>query len=149
MSPTLTTATLAKTDVLENAQSLVPMLRLAFDANKNNTSSINEATLRDESVPYLLKAAAYADNEFRAEIETVLVQLGPQVAPQKQDALAHHENAHVASVAAMVLIRLGQAAENDLLKASNTIASSAYAWRFDFVLNQLRLNPALATLTCN
>lgn len=140
MSPTLTTANINN----ENAQQILPMLRLAFDASRDN-KAVTESNLNEDTVPALLKAVAYADNDFRAEIENVLVQLGPTVAPVMLDALVHNNNAQVASVAAMVLIRIGQPVESEILNVYRQNQNTAYQWRFDFLMTQLRLNlPALA-----
>ena len=140
MSPTLTTANINN----ENAQQILPMLRLAFDASRDN-KAVTESNLNEDTVPALLKAVAYADNDFRAEIENVLVQLGPTVAPVMLDALVNNNNAQVASVAAMVLIRIGQPVESEILNVYRQNQNTAYQWRFDFLMTQLRLNlPALA-----
>ena len=135
MSPTLTTNT---TLTNENAQHILPMLRLAFDATRDN-KTVTESHLNEDTLPALLKAVAYADNDFRVEIENVLVQIGASVAPLMVDALANNTNAQIASVAAMVLIRLGQQAETEILKIATTDKAKNYAWRFDFVMTQLRL----------
>lgn len=95
-----------------------------------------------EGVQTLIKALAYADSAFAAEIEHLLVQIGESAVPQLIKGL-FSTNQMVRSVCAMSLIRLGSVAEPLLLVAYQRAGSAQ--WVFNFIFEELGLPYTLDT----
>lgn len=112
-------------------------LKLKLISNSSSTSS--DPLLTKDGIHYLLKALAYADSGFSTEIENVLVKAGSLAIPELIKGLGS-ENANVRSVSAMALIRIGEPAEEALLKAyAKAGKKSQVRWVLQFILQELCL----------
>ncbi len=101
--------------------------------------SASDPLLTKDGIHYLLKALAYADAAFSAEIENVLVKAGALAVPELIKGLSA-DNMNVRSISAMALIRLGKTAEDALLKAyPRTHRKASNRWIFQFILQELCL----------
>lgn len=106
----------------------------------SSSQPISDPLLTKDGVHYLIKALAYADAGFSAEIENVLVKAGTIALPELIKSLTT-ENLNVRSVAAMVLIRMGRSAEDALLKAYPQYShNESTRWVFQFILQELGLD---------
>lgn len=118
-------------------QGPVSLEALKLKLISNSSKSVSDPLLTKDGIHYLLKALAYADSTFSAEIENVLVKAGALAVPQLIKSLAA-ESLNVRSVSAMALIRLGKIAEESLIKAYPKYSRKpSTRWVFQFVLHEL------------
>jgi HEAT repeat protein len=120
-------------------QAPISLETLKLKLISGNMLPSSDPLLTRDGIRYLLKALAYADADFSAEIEYALVKAGSLAVPELIKSLASDNN-NVRSTAAMALIRLGSLAEEALLQAYPKYSRKpSVRWVFQFVLQELGL----------
>lgn len=125
---------------MKQASTSLEALKLKLIRDNTKSHPDFDPLLTTDGIRYLLKALAYADADFSAEIENVLVNAGALALPELLKAL-DTDNANVRSVSAMVLIRMGPLAEEALLRMYPKYSRKASVrWVLQFILQELGLD---------